>query len=77
VTYHPSVAATDCDSVDVMDDGTVLVDSLTDYTSVVSAPLIADSGDRLIVNAEEAASNETTHLVTVAPLHTPTYDLWR
>jgi hypothetical protein len=65
-------------ALDVTEGGAVIVDGLASYGGGVrTGRLMAASGDRLLVCAEKAASDEATHLVNIAAMHTPLYDLWR
>ena len=76
--YHSATTPTDVASrVDVDSDGTVLVDGSMDASKCKPGRLVASSRDRLIVCSEEAASDEATHLVNLAVLHRPRFDLWR
>jgi len=75
--FHHGTAGSDIDQLDILADGTILVDNAVTMTYCGGGLLNATSSDRLIVCAEEAASDETTHLVVLELLHTPRYNLWR
>lgn len=75
--YHDATAGDAISQFDVLGDGTILLDSAVDMTDCGGGQLLATSRDRLVVCAEEAASDETTHLAILDLLHTPLYDLWR
>jgi len=75
--YHDSTATDGVSQFDVLADGTILLDSAVDLSDCYGGSLAATARDRLVVCAEKAASDETTHLVILGLLHTPLYDLWR
>jgi hypothetical protein len=74
--YHASVAATGVSDFDVVD-GTILLDGVVDQSDCIGGTIMATKRDELHVIAEEAACNEVTHAIIMAPLCTPRYSLWR
>lgn len=74
--YHDSTVTDVISQFDVID-GQILLDSTTDMTDCGGGAMLATADSRLIVVAEESASDETTHLVNLSILHTPRYGLWR
>jgi hypothetical protein len=74
--YHASVAATGVSDFDVVD-GTILLDGVVDQSDCIGGTIMATKRDELHVIVEEAACNEVTHAIILAPLCTPQYSLWR
>ena len=76
VSYCGALVTDSVSDFDLIDNA-VLIDGYADGSTCGGGRILATKRDELRVVAEEVACNEITHSLTLHPLCTPRYSLWR